>query len=220
MNLVREVYLLFLKEIKLEWRQRFAVGGLLMYSLSMVVVVSLSLIGSMNPEILNVLYWLIVLFSGINVVAKSFQADLSGQTLYLYTLVHPVSIILAKILYNTLLLLLISIVTAFLFIALTQTEVIRLSWLIGLACLGALALSSNLTLVSAIASGAENRSVLLSVLSFPLIIPIFLSLIKNTRYALDPAGLEFNYDGIVFLGGFSLILVLISTILFPFIWRN
>ncbi len=218
--MLKEIYLLLIKELRLEWRQRFAIGGLVLYALSMVVVIALSFTGAISSDVWNILFWIIVLFSGINVVAKSFHTDSKGQMLYLYTWVHPVSIILAKTFYNALLLLIISIITVSLFATLAQIQIIRFPWLLGLCVLGSISLAANLTLVSAIASGAQNRSILLSVLSFPLIIPIFLSLIKNTRYALDPARLEVTYDGILFLSGFSLILILISTILFPFIWKG
>jgi len=209
------------KEFTLEWRQRFAVGGLALYAASMVIIVSLTFSDSISVQTWNILFWLIVLFSGINVVAKSFHTETVGQSLYMYTLVHPVSIILSKMIYNMCLLAVITLMTLVLFsVIISDIQLVNVSWMLGIIGLGSFALSANLTLVSAIAARADNRSILLAVLSFPLIIPTLLTLIRETTYALDPNELTPQYRGILFLGGFAFVLASVATILFPFLWRD
>ena len=207
-------------EFLLEWRQRFAVGGLLLYAFSMVVIMGLSFAGGISPTTWNTLFWLIILFAAINVVAKSFHSDAAGRNLYLYTLAKPTAIILAKTLYNFLLLFFISSLSCLLFALISEQDISNPSWMVLMLVVGSAALSANLSLLSAISAQADNRSILLAVLSFPLVIPILLTLIKNTRYALDPNLTDPPLDGIFLLLGIVGVLIGTSILLFPFVWRN
>ncbi|MEM6630285.1 MAG: heme exporter protein CcmB [Bacteroidota bacterium] len=220
MSLFKEVIYLLSWEFRLEWRQKFAIGGLLLYALSMVVVIGLAFGNDISPLEWNILLWLIILFAGINVVAKSFHTEASGRRIYLYTLARPSSIILAKSLYNFVLLFGISGLSCALFSLITEISLSNPAWIVLMLALGSAVLAANLSLISAISAQADNRNILLAVLSFPLVIPVLLTLIKNTRYGLDPNLTDPNMDGVILLLGITGILVGISVILFPFVWRN
>ena len=86
--------------------------------------------------------------------------------------------------------------------------------------LGATAFSANLTLMSAIAAKAENKTTLLAVLSFPLIVPILLTLIRLTQKAINGLGVVDGSDQILMVGGITAVLTAVSVILFPFIWKD
>ena len=207
-------------DVRLEWKQKYAINGLLLYVLSMVVVISLAFVERLSPLTFTILYWLIILFAAINAVARSFTAERPEQQRYLYTLAHPTSIILAKIIYNTLLLLGIGMISLLLYATLSNTAIENFPLMLAVVSLSCWAFASNLTLVAAIAARAENRSTLLAVLSFPIIIPVLLTTIRVSRIAVEGLAVSFSYKSLYFLGGFSLVLAGISVILFPFIWRN
>ena len=61
------------KELLLEWKQKYAIYGLLLYSLSMVFVISIGLQNTLPPQAWNVVYWVILLFVSVNAIAKSFK---------------------------------------------------------------------------------------------------------------------------------------------------
>ncbi len=86
--------------------------------------------------------------------------------------------------------------------------------------LGAIGFSSTLTMVAGIASKAENTSTLMAVLSFPIILPMLSMLIGLSKNAMD--GLEWNtsYDEILILLAIDAIVITISYLLFPFLWRS
>lgn len=226
----KEIKLLIYKEFLIEWKQKYALNGLVLYVLSMIMVISLSYIrlGSMPTYIWNILYWLLILFASINAIAKSFMSESQGQFLYLYTLARPSSVILAKIIYNSLLLFFLGLITFFLFALLNSVNIAEGLLFSGFVLLGSLAMAGNLTLVSAIAAKAENNVTLFAVLGFPIIVPILLSLIKGANIAVE------GWDGVsegsldtpiltenlAWIGGISLVLWLTSILLFPFVWRN
>jgi len=218
--MLREILALLRKEFVIEWKQKYALNGLLLYVLSMVVVISVPLAGRLNVKTWNILFWIILLFVSINAVAKSFMSERKGSLLYLYSLASPTAIILAKMIYNGLLLTLIGWVTLFSYAFLSGIAIENWPLLIAIVAVGSLTLSCNLTLVSAIAAKAENRTTLLAVLSFPLIVPSLLVLIDLAENAIEglDIGLEIRSMGL--LAGMIIALTGVSIILFPFVWRD
>jgi len=99
MSIFQEIGYLLQKEILLEWRQKYAIGGILLYVVSTVFIVFLSTM-DIGPQIWNILFWIIVLFASVNAIAKSFVQENSNRQLYYYTLANPIAIICSKMLYN------------------------------------------------------------------------------------------------------------------------
>src|SRR5437762_195327 len=106
--LFQQIKYLIAKEIKLEMRNKYALGGILLYVVSTVFISYLSFKHVIDPSTWNALFWIILLFASVNGVAKSFINETRGRLLYMYTLVSPEAIILSKIIYNSLLLIVLS----------------------------------------------------------------------------------------------------------------
>ena len=222
--MLQEIRNLISKELLIEWKQKYAFNGLLLYVLCMVVVISLAFKGNLNPLTWNIVYWIIILFVAINAVAKSFMGERQGQLLYQYTLANPAAIIIAKLVYNMVLLWLVALISLYSYGFLSGIKIADWPLMLSIVLLGCATLSANLTLVTAIAAKAENRATLLAVLSFPLLVPVLLILIRLSRYAVEgkEGGLliENSYDQLFMIGGMSVVLWVLSVILFPFVWRD
>ena len=100
----KQIKYLIAKELRLEMRNKYALGGILLYVVSTVFVSYLSFKKIVTPATWNALFWIIFLFASVNAIAKSFISETKGRLLYLYTLTSPQSVILSKIIYNSLLL--------------------------------------------------------------------------------------------------------------------
>lgn len=221
MSFLKEVSALFVKEIQLEWKQKYALNGLLMYSLSMVFVISLVLQKTLPPQAWNAIFWILLLFVAVNAVAKSFMGETSGQLLYLYNLASARSIIAAKLLYNCLLLAGIGLLTLLFSMLFSGNSEIGdpLQYLTFIVA-GSFGFAANLTLVSAIAAKAQNKSTLLAVLSFPLVIPQLLICISGSGKALQGLPWEDSASQLIFSASLFGIIAVVSFILFPFLWRE
>lgn len=221
--LLREIGYLLYKEVVLEWRERYALNGILLYVVSTVMVCYLSFHvkqSAMSPPTWNTLFWIILLFSATNAVAKSFQQERQGRLLYYYTLASPQAIILSKIFYNALLLCFISGVTLVFYSILLENPVQDMGLFIVALFLGSIGLAGTLTLVAGIASKAENNTTLMAVLSFPIIVPLLLMLIALSRSALDGLDRTLSYDEIGVLASLDVMVVALSYLLFPYLWRS
>jgi len=220
---MQELKALIEKEIRLEWRQRYALNGMILYIVSTVFVCYMSFAlktKGMEPITWNTLFWIILLFTAVNSITKSFTQERAGRQLYYYTLASPQGIILSKIIYNIVLLLALSLIGLFIYIVFLGNPVQNLLMYLTAVVLGAIGFSSTLTMVAGIASKAENTSTLMAVLSFPIILPMLSMLIRLSKNAMD--GLEWNtsYDEILILLAIDAIVITISYLLFPFLWRS
>ncbi|MFL5762841.1 MAG: heme exporter protein CcmB [Bacteroidia bacterium] len=210
---------LFIKELKLEMRNKYALGGILLYVVSTVFVSYLSFKKIVTPATWNALFWIILLFASINAVAKSFIGESRGRLLYLYTLVSPQAVIISRILYNSLLLLVLSGLCLGAYTLFIGNIIQDLPlFLVTLFC-GTVGFSSLLTMVSAIASKAGNNFTLMAILSFPIMIPLLMVLIKLSKNAID--GLErwdLNYLAVLLF--LNVIITALSYLLFRYLWRD
>lgn len=211
------------KEFLLEWRQRYALNGMLLYIVGAVVVCYLSFNarrGQLTPIVWNTLFWIIQLFTAINAISKSFVQERAGRQLYYYTLASPQQIILSKILYNILLMLVLALL-GFVVYAFVMGNPVNDMWLyVVTLLLGSVGFASSLTLVSGIASKAENSATLMAVLSFPIILPLLLMLIKLSKNAIDGLDRSTSWDEVGIVLAVDAIVVTLSWLLFPFLWRS
>jgi heme exporter protein B len=217
--LANEIKFLIAKEVKLEMRNKYALGGILLYVVSTVFVSYLCFKKIVTPATWNALFWIILLFASINAVAKSFIYETRGRLLYLYTLASPEAVIISKIIYNSFLLSFLSFLCLFvysLFIGnLIQDYLLFTMTLL----LGSMGFSSLLTMVSAIASKTSNNFTLMAILSFPIMMPLLIVLIKLSKNAID--GLElWDVNSLLVLGFLNVIVVVLSYLLFRYLWKD
>jgi heme exporter protein B len=207
------------KEFLLEFRQGYALGGMVLYVCSMVFVVYISSI-KVAPNIWNVLFWLIVLFASINAVVKSFVQESGARQLYYYQLADPSVLLLAKIMYNSLLLLVLS-TLAFGVYSLVAGNPVKDYPLFGLVLvLGSLGFAIAFTFISAIAARANNSATLMAVLSFPVVLPMLMTLVRLSAIALRLMQDTSYRRDILNLLAIDVILLTLTFVLFPFVWRD
>ncbi|MEO1262561.1 MAG: heme exporter protein CcmB [Bacteroidota bacterium] len=219
MGLIKEIGFLIKKEITLEWRQKYAISGILLYVLSTVFIIFISF-QKLSPQLWNVLFWIIMLFASINAVVKSFVQESGHRQLYYYQLASPLAILLSKMVYNTILLLLIGGLT---FVALgfiAGSPVDDAAQFAIALFFGSLGFSITFTFVSAIAAKADNSSTLMAILSFPVVIPVLLLLVNLSAHSIGLLGGSGVAKDIMMLVAVDLVLLALGMVLFPFLWRD
>ena len=219
MKLTSQVKNLIIKEITLEWRSKYALNGILLYVVSTVFVCFLSF-KSTPPLVWNALFWIIMLFAAINAIAKSFMQESKGRLLYYYQLASPVAIILSKIIYNIALMLFMASIAFIFYNIVFDNPIEDIPLYLLSVFIGAFSFSTVFTMISAIASKAGNNATLMAILSFPVIIPLLILIIKLSKNAMDGLDRSVSYDEIAILGAINLIVLAVSLLLFPYLWRD
>lgn len=207
------------KEFLLEWRQRYAISGILLYVFSTVFIIYTAFV-RVEPRTWNTLFWMVMLFASVNAVAKSFLQENGARQLYYYQLADPLSVIFAKMVYNTLLLLVLGCLTYGAFVLFAGDPVRNHGLFLAAVLLGSLGFSITFTFISAISAKTNNSATLMAILSFPLVIPILMTLIKITANALALIQDSTVDQDIYILIAIDLLLTGIAMVLIPFLWKD
>lgn len=193
---------------------------MILYIAATVFVIYLTM-DSPEPETWNALFWITQLFICINAVAKSFLQEAKGRMLYYYTITHPATFILAKLTYNMALMLLMNLINLVLFTLFLGDPTVNYLQYFGISFLGAIGLSLVFTMLAAIASKAMQQASLMAILGFPLVIPQLMLLSKLSRLAFAEvfsAGAPLQVT--LLLLSLDILIILLSVILFPFLWKD
>jgi heme exporter protein B len=208
------------KDFLLEFRQKHTFFGILLYIASTIFVVYLTM-GQPESTVWNGMFWIIQLFICVNAVAKSFLQESKGRMLYFYSITGPVQFMISKLIYNTLLMLLMSVISLVLFSILLGTPVDNIYIFLAIVCLGGVSLSLVFSLLAAIAAKAQQNAALMAILGFPLIIPQLLLLIRLSKVAFAET---FKQGALLqitlLLVALDIMVIALSVILFPFLWKD
>jgi heme exporter protein B len=172
-----------------------------------------------ESKVWNGLFWVIQLFICINAVAKSFLQESRGRMLYFYSITSPANFVLAKLLFNSLLMLVMSLLSVLLFILFLGNPLHKIVPFIGLVLLGGFSLSLVFTFLAAIAARAQQNAAIMAVLGFPIIIPQLLLLMRLSSAAFAPL-LTIPLSTVLLLVAMDVLVVLLAVILFPFLWKD
>lgn len=227
MKLIDQTWYLLKKEILLEWRSKYAFNGVLLYVVSTVFICYISFnltpgfAGSSGYKVVwNVLFWIIILFASVNAIAKSFMQESRGRLLYYYSIASPQAIILSKTVYNTALMTLLSTLALLVYLLFFENTIGDPLFYFMSVVLGSISFSTVFTMISAIASKAGNNGTLMAILSFPVIIPVILILIRLSKRAMDGIDRSLSYGDIGVLAAINAIVITTALILFPYLWRD
>lgn len=207
------------KDLLLEFREGYSLNGIILYAVTTVYIVFNGL-KRINPEIWNVIFWVIFLFAASNAIFRTFSREQNGSHLYYYTIVDPVELFISKVLYNTLWLWIVATVILLAKILFFGSPVSSFSAFYTAVILGGVGVSSAFTLVASIVRYARQAQGLMVILSFPLIIPVFLLLNKvglQATSVLEDSDIGTDF---LLLGAIDILFLGLGLILFPSLWRN
>jgi heme exporter protein B len=220
MQNAKKIISLFKKDVLLEFRQQHTFYGILLYIAATIFVLYLSI---ENPDlnVWNGLFWVIQLFICVNAVAKSFLQESKGRMLYFYSIVSPTQFIIAKILYNILIMSIMSMLSLFLFSVFLGNPVAQMPKFVGIALLGGISISLVFTVMSAIAAKAQQNAALIAILGFPVILPLLMLLMRLSKTAFN----EVFKDGAItelvgLIVGLDGLIIVLAIILFPYLWKD
>jgi heme exporter protein B len=217
---VKEIKSLLQKEIMLEWKQKYAFNGLVLYVVSTIFVCFLSFKQIIDPPTWNALFWIIMLFAAVNAIAKSFLTESRGRQLYFYSIASAQSVIISKIIYNLALMLVLSVFNLIFYTLFLGNIVQDMPMFIVGLLLGSAGFASVMTMISAIASKAGSNSTLMAILSFPVLIPLLITIIRFSKNAMDGIDWSVNYKFAIILVALNVLTIALSYILFPYLWRE
>jgi heme exporter protein B len=210
------------KDLRLEWRSRDSVNGMLFFALLVVVIFGLAFDPTSYPtttrQIAGGILWVAILFASITALNQTWTRELRNQVLEAQRMAPspPSALFLGKVIANMLFVLLVEAVLAPIFIVFFNLHVLGNVWLLALILpFGTWALVVNGTFFAALGLRARNRELLLPLLLLPISLPALLAMVQATTGVLT-ADLDFIQIGtwIKQLAGCDIIFTTIGILLF------
>jgi heme exporter protein B len=179
------------KDLRLEWRARDSINGMLFFTLLVVVVFALAFDPTAYPslarQISGGLLWVALLFASMTALNQSWSRELRNNVLDAHRLSPaPASaFFVGKALANFFFVTLVEIVLAPVFAVFYNLHPLgQTSLLLIILPLGTWALVCNGTFFSALSLRTRNRELLLPLVLFPISMPALLAMIQATTNVL------------------------------------
>ncbi|RYY27260.1 MAG: cytochrome C biogenesis protein [Chitinophagaceae bacterium] len=219
MSQVTHILALVKKDLLLEIRQQYTFYGVLLYVASTVFVLYLTM-DQPEDKVWNGLFWMIQLFICVNAVAKSFLQESRGRMLYFYSIAGARDFMLSKLIFNVVLMMVMSLISLLLFQLLLGNPLQNPLRFAAIVCLGGCSLSMVFTFLAAIAARAQQNAALMAIMGFPLIIPQLMLLMKISTTSFADVIQAGELRLTLLLGGLDVLVVALAIILFPFLWKD
>lgn len=214
---------LFKKDWESELRTRYAVNALAMFILVTISVILFS-IGQerISPHLTGGLLWVVIFFSAMSGLARAFVSEEErGTTLTLHLIASPATIFTGKLLFNLLLVFLMNFAITFLYSVLFESFIIEsYSLFLTAFFFGSIGIAVSSTLIAAIIAKASTKGTLYPVLSFPILLPLILTLLEVTKFAIDGRSVSDTYIEIFILISYDVVMLTAGYLLFDFIWKD
>jgi heme exporter protein B len=208
------------KDLRIEWRSRDSINGMLFFALLVVVVFSLAFdpTAAVSRQISGGILWVALLFATVTALNQAWTREQNHQVLEAQRMAPaPASaLFLGKAIANMLFVLVVEAVLAPVFIVFYNLHVLGNAWLLALILpLGTWALVVNGTFFAVLGLRTRNRELLLPLLLLPISLPALLGMVEATTGVLtaqlDP--LEIN-TWITQLAGYDLVFTIVCILLF------
>jgi len=208
------------KDVLCEFRTRYAFGSLIMFALMTLSSVSISIGSTSLPaEFAAVLLWVVLFFCAMAGLSRSFvQEQESGTMFTLRLYAGPQAVLFGKMLFNLLLLLALTILVIPLFILFLNVDIQLPGLLMMVLLLGDIGIVAVSTLTAAMLARTQGKGSLFTVLTFPVLLPQFLSAISGTIKAIS--GVDISWQELMFMVSYDVIIMIAASILFDYLWYD
>jgi heme exporter protein B len=223
MKFLVSTWAVVIKDVQSELRTRYALNALLMFVVTSVATILFALRDDeLNLEILSGMFWVVIFFTAMSGLSRIFVSEEErGTTLTLQLVASPSVVYFGKLIFNSGLTLILSSAVTILYVVVFPAFVIKSPFIFGFTVfLGSLGFASAATIIAAIIAKANTKGTLYPVLSFPILIPLLMTVIKSTARALDGELFTAALSEFQILVSYLLVMTAGSYLLFDYVWKE
>jgi len=227
-NWAREAFAVLAKDVRSEYRTRYAFSAVLLFAVTALAVVSFSVSPySLDADVQAAFLWIVLFFSAMMGLSRSFVREEETRTaMSLRLTTASESVYMGKLMFNIALQAAVAVVVVPLFLVLMDIAPAHPGLLFWATLLGTLALASSSTIIAAIVSRANAKGAIFAVLAFPVTLPGLSSAIRATIAGLrgvvgSGSGPTAGAAGdLRALTAYSVLMIASSLLLFDFVWDD
>jgi heme exporter protein B len=222
-NFIKSIWAIVSKDVRSELRTRYAMNALLMFVVISVATIMFALREEeASSEILSGMFWVVIFFTAMSGLSRIFVSEEErGTTMTLQLVASPTVVYFGKLIFNCGLTLALSTAVTLLYVMVFPSFYIN-SWSIFTMTifLGSLGFAAAATIIAAIIAKANTKGTLYPVLSFPILIPLLMTVMKSTARALDGEMLSAALGEFQILVSYVMIMIAGSYLLFDYVWKE
>jgi heme exporter protein B len=168
------------------------------------------------------MFWVVVFFAAMSGLSRIFVSEEErGTTMTLQLVASPSVVYFGKLIFNCGLTLILSSAVTILYVAVFPAFMIKAITIFTLTIfLGSLGFASAATIIAAIIAKANTKGTLYPVLSFPILIPLLMTVMKSTTRALDGELFTAAMGEFQILISYLMIMIAGSYLLFDYVWKE
>jgi heme exporter protein B len=223
MNYLSCIWAIVAKDVRSELRTRYALNSLLMFVVTSIAIIIIAFRDSeLNPEILSGIFWVVIFFTAMSGLSRIFVSEEErGTTFMLQLIASPSAVYFGKLIFNCTLTLVLSSAVTLLYVAAFPAFIIR-SWEIFLCTvfLGSLGFASASTIIAAIITQAQAKGTLYTVLAFPILAPLLVTVMYATTLAIQGEMWRDAVPQFQIMMGYLCVVIGFSYFVFDFIWKD
>lgn len=210
------------KDLRSEVRSAAAATAIGMFALVTLAVVSWGIGPTpLQPEVQASLLWTVLFFASSVGLARTFVKEEETKTAVALRLSARPSVVFGgKLVFNCVLMFVLSVVLVPLFVVLMTVEVGAPYIMAAMVLTGVIGLAGGSTIVAAIIAKARVRGPLFGALAFPILMPLLLLLVRGTALALEGAQWSDVATHLWGLVGFTGAMITASFLLFDAVWES
>jgi len=220
LSLVNGLWAVLVKDGLCEFRTRYAFSALFMFALVSLASISMAIgAGSLPVELAAALLWIILFFCAMAGLSRVFvQEQESGTIVALRIYASGQAVIFGKLLFNVLMLWGLTLLVIPLFIIFLNVDIYRWPMFIIVLILGDVGIAAASTITAAMVAKTQGKNALFTVLTFPILLPQFLSSISATTKIL--ADIQPDMSELMFMAAYNVVIIIASSILFDYLWYD
>ena len=211
------------KDFYSELRTRYALNSLIMFVVVTLSIILFSTAGeAVSPSLSAGILWIIIFFAAMSGLSRCFVSEEErGTAMTLQLWVKPSSVLLGKLAFNSLLIYVLNAMIIAAYLVTMPSFVVKAPLVFILTILiGSFGLASASTFIAAIISKANSKGTLYPVLSFPLLLPLLVSVIDATRLSVEGGSLAEAMGDFKIMFSYSVVVTTVAIVLFDFVWRD
>jgi heme exporter protein B len=223
MKSIASIWAIVVKDVRSELRTRYALNALLMFVVTSVATILFALRDDeLNPEILSGMFWVVIFFTAMSGLSRIFVSEEErGTTMTLQLVASPSEVYFGKLIFNSGLTLMLSSAVTVLYVVVFPAFVIKSPLIFVFTVFwGSLGFASAATIIAAVIAKANTKGTLYPVLSFPILIPLLMTVMKSTARALDGELFTAALGEFQILVSYLLVMTAGSYLLFDYVWKE
>jgi heme exporter protein B len=223
MNFITSTLAIVSKDVRSELRTRYSMNALLMFVVTSVATILFALReDEVSTEVLSGMFWVVIFFTSMSGLSRIFVSEEErGTTMTLQLVASPSVVYFGKLIFNCGLTLTLSLAVTILYLTVFPAFMIKSVAIFTLTIfLGSLGFAAAATIIAAIIAKANTKGTLYPVLSFPILIPLLMTVMKSTTRALDGEALSAALSEFQILASYLMIMIAGSYLLFDYVWKE